>query len=40
MCVDWKFIIFGSNVGNCVCIYLLDNLYVLEVTEVAKVSLH
>ena len=27
MYVDGKFIVFGSNVGNYVCIYLLGNIY-------------
>ena len=38
--VDGKFIVFGSNIGNFVCIYLLGSFYVLEVTELTKVSLH
>ena len=38
--VEGKFIVFGSYIGNCAYIYLLSNLYVLEVTEVKKVSLH
>ena len=34
--VEGKFIVFGSNIGNCAYIYLLSNLYVLEVTEVKR----
>ena len=38
--VDGKFIVFGSDIGNYVCIYLLGNLNVLEVKEITKVLLH